>query len=273
MTSSANYIFNLAALGTLLPAAVVRLRRHDTRDAVFFALLALAAIGPLVWSATQLGGAWRTGFATSLWVTIATTMALFLALAAGTRQAWRLTPLLLPYLLVLGVLATIWEGARGRPIPGDMPSAWLDAHIFFAVITYGLLTLAAVAGAAVFVQERALKSKRPTRFTRLLPAVADSEALEIRLLYAAEIVLALGVTSGIATQYLSGVGGVALDNKTLFSLAAFVVIAVVLVARHLTGLRGQRAARWALIAYVLLTLAYPGVKFVTDVVLGSSTLA
>jgi len=270
---STSLVLNLAALASLLPAALVRWRREDARDGVFFVALTLAAIGPLAWAASQLGGAWRTGFATSLWITIAATMVLFVFLAAATRHAWRLAALLLPYLFLLGMLATIWQRAPAAPIPENLPAGWLDAHIGFAVATYGLLTLAAVAGAAVFLQERALKAKHPTRLTRLLPAVADSESLEIGLLYAAEAVLALGVLSGIGTQYLSGAGGLALDNKTLFSVAAFGVIAVLLLARRISGLRGRRAARWALIAYLLLTLAYPGVKFVTDVILGGAPLA
>jgi len=158
-------------------------------------------------------------------------------------------------------------------MPEAVPAGWLDAHIALAVVTYGLLTLAAVAGAAVFLQERALKVKRPTPLTRLLPAVADSEVLEIRLLYATEAVLALGVISGLATQHFSGATSPALDNKTLFSLAAFVVIALLLLARRISGLRGRRVARWALIAYLLLTLAYPGVKFVTDVLMGGTNIA
>ena len=271
--SSTSLLLDLAALATLVPGALVRWRRNDTRDAMFFGALALAAIGPLSWAAAQLGGAWHTGFATSLWITIAATMVLYVALAAATRHAWRLAALLLPYLLLLGILATIWQGAPEAPIPRNLPAGWLDAHIGFAVATYGLITLAAVAGAAVFLQERALKTKRPTALTRLLPAVADSERLEIQLLYAAEAVLALGVLSGIATQYLSGAGGFALDNKTLLSVAAFAVIGVLLLARRTSGLRGRRAARWALIAYLLLTLAYPGIKFVTDVILGGAPLA
>lgn len=264
---------NLFALATLLPAALVRWRRGDARDALFFAALTLAAAGPVIWSSFQLISAWRTGFATSLWVTIAATMTLFLAMAATTRQAWRLTPLLLPYLLLLGVFATIWQNAPERPLSGAIPAAWLDLHILFAVGTYGLVTLAAVAGAAVFLQERAIKAKNPTPLTRLLPAVAESERLEITLLYAAEIVLALGVISGAATERVAGVSSYALDNKTLLSLAAFAVIALLLLARRYSGLRGQRAARWALIAYLLLTLAYPGVKFVTDVLMSSGSIA
>lgn len=267
---SASLALNFCALAALLPASLLRWRRKEARDALFYAALLLATAAPLLWSGAQLMGAWRTGFATSLWVTIAATMVLFFGLVATTRQAWRLTPLLSPYLFLLGILATIWQRAPERPIAEAVPAAWLDLHILFAVATYGLITLAAVAGSAVFLQERAIKAKRPTALTRSLPAVAESEGLEIRLLYAAEIVLALGVISGLAAQHLSGLSSLALDNKTLFSLAAFVVIAILLVARRMSGLRGRRAARWALIAYLLLTLAYPGLKFVTDVLLGST---
>jgi ABC-type uncharacterized transport system permease subunit len=45
------------------------------------------------------------------------------------------------------------------------------------------------------------------------------------------------------------------------------VIGGLLIARYSRGIRGRQAARLALLAYLLLALAYPGVKFVTDVVL------
>jgi ABC-type uncharacterized transport system permease subunit len=58
------------------------------------------------------------------------------------------------------------------------------------------------------------------------------------------------------------------DHKTILSLLTFAVIALLLVLHHRGGLSGRRAARYVLVAYLLLTLAYPGVKFVTDVLIG-----
>jgi ABC-type uncharacterized transport system permease subunit len=258
---------DLLALAALLPASVVRWRRNDARDTLLYGALVLAVIGPAVLVAAQLGGAWRAGFAMSLWVSIAATMVLFLALAALTRHAWRLTLLLVPFLLLLGLIAALWENAPARPVTGDVPAAWLDFHIVSAVATYGLLTIAAVAGMAVFLQERALKTKHQTALTRLLPAVSDSETLEVGLLVAAEAVLALGVASGMAAEHFRHAALLPFDHKTILSLAAFVVIGALLVARRVNGLRGRRVARWALLAYLLLTLAYPGVKFVTDVLM------
>jgi ABC-type uncharacterized transport system permease subunit len=57
------------------------------------------------------------------------------------------------------------------------------------------------------------------------------------------------------------------SHKTLLSILAFAVIGLLLILHQRTGLRGQRAGRLILVAYLLLTLAYPGVKFVTDVLM------
>jgi hypothetical protein len=94
MTSS--FAFSIGALLALLPAAAVRFRAVDRRDGLFWAGAALALLGPLLWAASQIEGGWRTSFAVSLWVTIAATMLIFVALAALSREAWRLTPLLGP---------------------------------------------------------------------------------------------------------------------------------------------------------------------------------
>ncbi len=262
---SASLIYSLSALAALIPATLVTLRRGDTRGALYWLLLAVAIAGPGLWVLSQLSGSWQTGFSTALWLTIAASVAVFALIAMASRSAWRLTPLLLPYMFILGVVATIWQQAAGRPIAADAPEAWLGVHIAVSVLTYALLTVAAVAGLAVLLSERALKRKSPTALTRLLPAVADSETLQVRLLIASESVLALGLATGMATLYLEAGTLVEVSHKTVFAVLAFVVIGLLLLAHYRSGIRGRRAARIALVAYLFLTLGYPGVKFVADV--------
>jgi ABC-type uncharacterized transport system permease subunit len=152
-------------------------------------------------------------------------------------------------------------------MPVDVPSGWVATHIVLSVVTYGLVTVAAVAALAAFLQERALKDKRPTTLTRLLPSVADAESLVVRLLLAGEVVLAFGLVSGMAVQYLETGSLLTVDHKTLLTIASFVVIGVLLLAHFITGVRGRMVTRLVLLAYLLLTLGYPGVKFVTEVLL------
>ena len=250
---SQNIVYSLTALMALLPASIYPYRQiagqgADGRSAYFWSALALGFAGPAAWALTQVAGRWHTGLSTALWVTIAACMLLFMALSALTRSAWRLSPLLLPYLLAVGAFATLAQQGPTPVLRGGAPGVWIDLHIAVSVITYALLTMAAVASLAAFLQERALKSKRPTPLTRFLPPVAESERLQLHLLAASETVLRA-------------------DHKTLLSVASFVVIGGLLLAHARTGVRGRMAARLVLIAYLLLTLAYPGVKFVTDVLL------
>lgn len=259
-------MFSVAALVALMPAAVFGWRREAERNALFWVLIAVAVAGPLAWSVAQMSGTWRTGFSTTLWVTIAVTMAVFAGLAALSRHAWRLTPLLAPYMVLLGAVAIVWQHAPMRPLtPGG--EGWIGVHIAFSVLTYALVTLAAIAALAAFLQERALKSKSPSALSRRLPALAECEFLEVRLLIAGEIVLALGLLTGTAVNYRETGAFLVFDHKTLFTIAAFVVIAALLWAHFKSGVRGRGAARVVLLAYLLLTLGYPGVKFVTDVLM------
>ena len=113
-----------------------------------------------------------------------------------------------------------------------------------------------------------MKNRQPTKVTALLPSVAAAEIMQVRLLIATEIILGLGITTGMTSQFLET--GILLEfsHKTLFSTIAFIVIGALLLIHFRTGMRGRRASRYALIAYLMVTLGYPGVKFVTDVVIG-----
>ncbi|MFQ6018554.1 MAG: cytochrome c biogenesis protein CcsA [Kiloniellaceae bacterium] len=262
-------VLSLSALLALVPACILSYRRQAARpDPVFWAVLAAAVAGPAAYALVQLGESWKTGLSTTLWVSIAASAAIFTLLAAVTREAWRLMALLLPYLLLMGGFATIWSHVPARGGLAGAPDAWLSLHVGLAVATYGLCTIAAVAGAAVVLQERAIKRKRPTGLTHRLPSVSDAQRLQVRLLGASAAVLGLGILTGMARQLTVTGRLLEFDHKTLLSILAFAVIALLLVLHRVSGLRGARAARLILLAYLLLTLAYPGVKFVTDVLIG-----
>jgi len=260
-------VYGLSALAALVPAWLY-VMRGGGRVPIFWILLAVALAGPVSWATVQLVGHWQTGFSAALWLTIAVSIVLFAAIALLNRTAWRLAPLLLPYLLILGVLAMIWQNAAGRPLSGAAAEGWLIAHIVISEITYALITLGAIAGLAILLQERALKAKRPTTLTRRLPAVADAERLQVGLLVAGEAVLGAGLITGFITLYSAAGTLLRLDHKTVLAIIAFGVIGALLGLHFLAGMRGRRAARLILIAYLIITLAYPGVKFVTDVLMG-----
>lgn len=262
-----NTLFSLSAIVAVVPSALLPFRRNHDRDLVFWLVLVAAVMGPLAWVLASLGGLWRTDLSMTLWVTVAASMTLFAAAAAVAREAWRLTPLVSLYMVALAILATVWGQAPVKPLAAA-PGGWVVVHIIVAVITYALVTIAAVAALAAFLQDRALKLKHPTMLTGMLPSVVDCEELLVRLLVLGEIVLAVGLMSGMALEFRESGHLLKVDHKTVLTIASFAVIGGLLIAHYKTGLRGRMAARIVLLAYLLLTLGYPGVKFVTDVLMG-----
>ncbi len=274
-----DFIFGLAAFASLLPSALFAVkqgavnRAADGRSAIYWLTLAVAVAGPLSWAVAQSSGAWHTGLSTTLWVTIAASMVLFAVIVMLSPTAWRLTPLLTSYMALLALLALVWQHApETKPLAPNALSGgaagWVEAHILVSVVTYALVTIAAMAALGALLQEKALKNKRPTALSRLLPSVSESEWLLVRLLALGEIVLALGMATGMATQYRETGALIIWDHKTILSFSSFIIIAVLLIAHFVSGVRGRLVTRIVLVAYLLLTLGYPGVKFVTDVLIG-----
>ncbi len=260
-------LLQISAVLSLLPATFLLLRPRPLRDALFWSALALAVAGPTTMVVVQNAGGWAPSLSGSLWVSVMAAMVLFAIVAALNETAWRLLSMLAGYAVLMGIAGAVFAAVPRETLPPASSAAWLDLHIGVSVATYGLAIIAAVAGIAVLLQERALKRRRSSRLLQSLPAVAEGERLFTALLAAAEVVLGVGVVSGMATQYLMSGRLLVLDHKTLFSLLAFLVIGALLWLNWLTGLRGRRATRFVLAAYLLLTLAYPGVKFVKDVLL------
>lgn len=265
---SAPVLYDFAALVALLPAGLRAWRGGAARDAVFWLLLGVALAGVLVALRPLSAGQWDAGLSTAVWATLFVVLALFAGLAAVSAAGARLAPLLFPYAVLLGAIATLGGLMPARAVPGGGPGGWLAVHIAMSVTTYGLVTLAALAGLAVTLQERALKGKRPGGLSRRLPAVADGDSLRRRLLAAGGAVLAVGVLSGMGLEYFRSGEVLSFDHKTLFALLALLVIGALLAADRIGAVRGQRAARLALTAWLLLTLAYPGVKFVGEFLVG-----
>ena len=259
---------SLIALTTILPAVAQAFRGAASRDAMFWAAMAIGIAGPVAWVFVHYSPAWQTGLSATIWVTIAASMTLYAIISVVFHQAWRLSSLVAGYMLLLGLAAIILQNSNGGGLqasPGDR--AWVNVHIAAAIVTYGLVTIAAIAAFAAFMQERTLKRKQPTGLTRHLPSIADCESLQVTLLRYGETILAVGLATGMSLQYRETGRLLPANHKTVLTLAAFVVIGALLVAQKWAGVRGRLAARLALLGYLLLTLGYIGVKFVTGVLI------
>ena len=261
---------NLMALATLLLAVALGLRAEPRKDRIFWLSLVAALVGPMLWVLASFTPVWRTDFGATLWVTIAVTMVIYLLTVMVEEDSWRLILILSPAMLVLGILAVIWTSKVGPKLLSQEPGTLVTVHIIASVVTYGLVTIAAVAAFAALLRERALKTKRPTAIVRALPAVTTCDRQVVRVLFMSEVVLGTGLLSGVALDFIATGNLLTFDHKNIFTVTAFILIGILLLVHFNSGVKGRKAARWVLAAYLLLTLGYPGVKFVNEVLIGSS---
>lgn len=262
-------ILNLSALIALLPLSLFFRGKPKSQSALFWLLLLVAVVGPGILLVVGSQDGWHSDLSGSIWITIVASLALYSLISITIQESWRLGIIFAPYMFILGLFAVIWA-AIGNGAAANQPlsvSGWVALHIFVSVTTYALVTIAAVAALAAGIQERALKARQQPSWGRELPSLADCDRLVMKTLILGEAVLALGMLSGMALYYTETDALFAFNHKSVLALSAFVVIGGLLIAHFKSGLRGRKAARVVLLVYLLLTLSYPGVKIVTDVIL------
>ena len=262
---------DLLALGCQIPIVLFSWWKGANRNYAFWLLTAAAFLGPLIWTVEAHSTVWRSDLPAALWTSIAATWGLFMFLAWVERDAWRLLLILAPILIIMGVLASVWsiqyatEDLHLLPTPGARAS--LVLHIIVSVATYALITVAAAASVAGIIQDQALKAKRPPLQSWGLPALSRCDEMVFRLLKVAVTVLTFGLISGIILTYENSGKIISFDHKTVLVFTAFILMGGILIIHRRSGITARTAARWALSAYLCLTLGYPGVKIVTNILL------
>ena len=268
-----NLLFSLLATVSLLPPIIISLQStkggeiKEGKNVFFWISLVIALTITLLWVLMNIFDSWKPGISITLWVIIAASVTIFTFINLINDIAWRLSPLLFSYLLILSVFAFFWQNIPETENFINELNGWVIIHIIVSVATYALVTIASFAALAAFLKERALKTKKQVFLSWMLPSVSESERLMVLLLIVGEIILGLGLATGLATQFQKTGSFIEWDHKVILSSIAFGIIAILLTAQIKSGIRGQRVTRYVLLAYIFLTLSYPGVKFVTDVLI------
>jgi len=152
-------------------------------------------------------------------------------------------------------------------LPPGSPGG-LIFHIVTSIIAYSILGLAALHAIVLSIQNNFLHKHQPGGLIRLLPPLTTMESLLFDAIIIGFACLSLSLISGMV--FLENMFAQHLAHKTILSILAWLVFAVLLVGRWLVGWRGRTAIRWTLGGFISLMLAYFGSKFVLELILASS---
>ncbi|VAW93972.1 Inner membrane protein YpjD [hydrothermal vent metagenome] len=144
-------------------------------------------------------------------------------------------------------------------------SRGLETHILLSIVSYSVLSIAAVQSLLLYIQDYHLHNKQPGGFISALPSLETMENLLFKMIGLGFILLTISLITGI--PYLDDIHQQHLTHKIILSSIAWVIFAVLLWGRWQFGWRGQIAIRWTLGGFVLLMLAYFGSNIVLQVIL------
>jgi len=115
------------------------------------------------------------------------------------------------------------------------------------------------------VQDHQLRNKKPGGFVRALPPLQTMETLLFQMIGLGFFLHSLSLITGII--YLDDMFAQHIAHKTILSILAWIIFAILLWGRWRFGWRGSTAIRWTLAGFTVLFLAYVGSKWVLEVIL------
>jgi ABC-type uncharacterized transport system permease subunit len=189
-----------------------------------------------------------------------------LAVLAGLISIEKQYRVLGAILLASAALGAAMTGA-GRPYAEASAPGWeLTAHILLSMGAAALLFAAAVTALLLFFLDRRLRTRRLAHLPDGIPPLDALEKVMFRLIAAGFGLLTLALFTGFV--FVTNLFTQNLVQKTFLSLIAWLLFGVLLIGRARFGWRGRSAVRWTLSGFGVLAVAYFGVKFVLEDMLG-----
>lgn len=170
---------------------------------------------------------------------------------------------------VVGFMAaalSIPPGFVSKPIlPPELEASWLMIHVPLIFVAYGAFAIAFSVGLAYLIQERQLKSKKPSHLAFRLPSLDELDNLIFRIVIFGWPVLVLGVGLGHAWALQAWGEYTKLDPKLVWALITVLVYGIYLFLRIFFGWRGRRITYVSLLGFVLVLASYLCVNHLTKV--------
>jgi hypothetical protein len=155
--------------------------------------------------------------------------------------------------------------SRGRHAAlSVMPvSVWAAIHVPLLFLAYAAFANAFGIGLAFLIQERQIKTRRPTELGYRLPSLEEMDRLIARLIAVAFPALTLGLGLGIVWAHSAWGGRWVSDPKIIWSVVVWAVYLAYLVLRYGFNWRGRRAAYLSLAGFGLVLVSYMGINYVS----------
>lgn len=140
-------------------------------------------------------------------------------------------------------------------------------HILSSILAYSVFSMAFVQALVLYIQEKQLKMHHLNGIIQRLPPLQTMEKMLFELIWIGMVLLSLSIISGII--FIDDIFAQHLSHKTVFSVLAWLIFAVLLWGRHHQGWRSYTVIKWTIGGFVLLMMGYFGSKIVLELILSN----
>lgn len=165
-------------------------------------------------------------------------------------------------LAALSIPGMLWvsNGDTAQPLAHG-----LGLHVLFSILAYAVLAIAATQAILVRIQDQQLRDGHIRGVMRLFPPVQVMETMLFEAIWVGVALLTVAIVSGFL--YVDNLFAQHLVHKTVLTLIAWVVFAVLLAGRYLRGWRGRTAIRFTLSGFAVLLVGFFGSQLVLEFIL------
>ena len=167
-------------------------------------------------------------------------------------------------LSIVAVLAGFIQS--GNTVPLSQFSDSMRLHVLVAIPTYAVLFMAFAQACLLRAQDRNMR-KGTGGFISNLPSIQSMESYLFVLIICGFVLMTLNLLLGIFTYQIQSGRILSFNHHVVFSIAAWIIFAMTIAGRYAIGWRGELAAKWTMIAFSLLFIAYFGTRFVNELIL------
>lgn len=189
-------------------------------------------------------------------------ISLVMSLAMLKTRLWFLLPVVYGFSAISILASNFLPGAFITHFE-DKPGLLL--HISFALLSYAILSIAALYAIQLAWLDYKLKTKKATAVNPNLPPLMKVERQLFNIILIGNGLLTFTLLSGYL--FLDDMFAKGVAHKSILSLVAWVIYSILLWGHYHKGWRGKKVTWFAIAGATLLTLAYFGSRFVREIIL------
>ena len=190
---------------------------------------------------------------------LAFTNAVIFLVVEGVGHLGILGAFVLPW-TVLGAGVALLTDPQAAPLPIELRSYWLNIHPMVLMLAYTGFMNSAGVGIALVVQERQIKSRKPTELCYRMPALEVLDRLHLSTIAFSWPVMTLGLLMGAVWSKTAYGRYWSWSSKEIASLVPWALYGAVLYAHRFMGIRSRRSVHLALIAFTTMLISLIAVR-------------